>query len=322
MKHLLPCLLFVCIPFLPLNAQVDWQSTNGPEGGTFWSIYHDSLYAFAADEYHFFRTNNGSDWEQFSFPNLWPIATAPTKMAAGQNFGYNIPPSLNPKFVVSYDHGSSWIEGTMPPISSNYFTTLAVCSHGIYVPDGQAGLIFKTQDDGLTWDTLIPPGQYSYELWAFEDQLYAEWGSKFWQLMANGIDWEVVSPVFDNGDYPNTMFASDSLLFFATDHHIWASSNSGAIWTEPPVPFYYSEGDFVRIGNRIYRAGGNTGILYTDDFGHLWHPLPIPNDFNTTDLAVANNTLLCGTYNHGILSLDVPNNQLISANNGLNSGHI
>ncbi|MFZ1425120.1 MAG: T9SS type A sorting domain-containing protein [Saprospiraceae bacterium] len=303
-------------------SQFNWQTTNGPEGGTFLSIFDDGQYSFVADEYHFFRTSDGLSWEQLPHENIWPLATSPTKLAAGKGYGYNYGPSSGSKFVVSYDHGSTWIEGTMPPTTYSNFSSIAVCSHGVYVPDGYSSYILRTQDDGLTWDSIPAPGMYCYDVWAFEDRLYAEWSNKFWRLSLNGTDWEVVSPVFAKGDNPMSVFASDSLLFFATDNNLWCSSNSGGTWTKTPIQIHNRYDKFCKIGDRVYKCAGQTGIMYTDDFGHSWHELPVPNDFSTFDLATAGGQLLCGTYNKGVLMYDMPNQQLAPSNEGLNSATV
>ncbi len=319
-------LFTLCLLIISINSsifsQINWQPTNGPEGGTFWSIYDDGQYAFAADENTFFRTSDGLSWEQLPFGNIWPLATSPSKLAGGQGYGYNTGSGSGLKFVVSYDHGSSWIEGTMPPTKYSYFTSIAVCTHGVYVPDGQSGNIFRTQDDGLTWDTVSAPGSYCYDLWAFEDRLYVEWYSQFWRLSLNGTDWEVVSPVFDNSDYPNSIFVSDSLLFFATLKNFWCSSNSGNSWTKTPIQYHNSSDKFCKVGDRVYKGAGPTGIMYTDDFGHSWHELPILSDFHTFDLATAGGELLSGTYNQGVLRYDATNQQLVPSNKGLNSAAV
>ncbi|MFZ4477337.1 MAG: hypothetical protein ACOYPR_19230, partial [Saprospiraceae bacterium] len=312
------CLLLVSI-YAKTFAQINWQPTNGPEGGTPWTIYDDGQYAFAADEYQLFRTSDGLNWEQLPHGNIWPLATSPTKLAAGKGYGYNFAPSSDYKFVVSYDHGSTWIEGTMPPTTYGTFSSIAVCSHGVYVPDGYSGNIFRTQDDGLTWDTIPAPSLYCYNLWAFEDRLYADWS---WRLSSNGSDWESVLPVLGSDEYPNSIFASDSLLFFATDKNLWCSSNAGGTWFKNPIPYNNSSDKFCKIGNRVYKGAGLTGIMYTDDFGHSWQELPIPQDFDSFDFATAGGQLLCGTYNKGVLRYDVPNQKLVASNKGLNSAAV
>ena len=303
-------------------AQINWQTTNGPEGGTSWTIYDDGQYAFVADEFQFFRSNNGLNWENLPHANIWPLATSPTKLAAGKGYGYNYVPNTEPKFVVSYDHGSTWIEGTLPPTTNKNFSSIAVCSHGIYVPDASKGNMYRTQDDGLTWDTIPAPGIYCYDVWAFEDRLYTEWNGKFWRLALNGNNWELVSPAMGNSDWPVSIFVSDSLLFFVTQSNLWCSSNAGNTWTKTSIQSYYTGDNFCKVGNRVYLVAGQTGIIYTDDFGHTWHELPIPENFNTFELATAGGQLLCGTYNKGVLRYDVPNQRLVTANEGHNSAAV
>ena len=147
--------LNLLIPFLvagfcpPLFTQINWQTTDGPEGGATWYIYHNDQYAFCPDEYNFYRTADGLNWEQLPYGNLWPIACSPSTLAAlqGYGFGYTLP---KPRFVVSHDNGLTWAEGTLPPTKYGGFSSIAVCSHGIYVPDGSQNSIYRSQDDGMT----------------------------------------------------------------------------------------------------------------------------------------------------------------------------
>lgn len=315
------CLLLVSI-YAKTFAQINWQPTNGPEGGSFLNIYDDGQYAFAADEYQFFRTSDGLHWEHLPHGNIWPLATSPTKLAAGKGYGYNNDPSSSPTFVVSYDHGNTWKEGTMPPTTYGNFSSIAVCSHGVYVPDGSNGKIFRTQDDGLTWDAIPVPGMYCYDVWAFDDRLYTEWNRRFWRLGLNGTDWEIVSPLFGSGDYASNMYASDSLLFFATKYSLWCSSNAGGTWSQSPLVFHSNQDKFCKIGNRVYTGGGQSGVVYTDDFGYSWQELPIQNDFSTFDVATAGGQLLCGSSNKGVFRYDMPNQQLVPSNEGLNSATV
>lgn len=87
------CLLFVSFQS-NTYCQLNWQSTNGPEGGVFLSIYDDGQYAFTVDEYHVYRTNDGLNWEQLPFGNIWPLATSPTKIAGGQDMDIALAPCL------------------------------------------------------------------------------------------------------------------------------------------------------------------------------------------------------------------------------------
>lgn len=52
------CLLLVSFQSNTFS-QINWQTTNGPEAGSFFSIVEDGQYAFVANEHHFFRTADG-----------------------------------------------------------------------------------------------------------------------------------------------------------------------------------------------------------------------------------------------------------------------
>ncbi|MCC7467416.1 MAG: T9SS type A sorting domain-containing protein [Saprospiraceae bacterium] len=324
MKNLAFSCFFCVLSFSSnLFGQMNWQHTKGPEGGTFHVLTNDSLYAYATDKFHLFRTSDGLSWESLPHGNLWPVAASPEKLAAGQGYGYTDYQTSEAKFVVSNDHGATWIQGTIPPVANPYFSSLAVCSHGIYVPDGSSGFVFRTQDDGLTWDTLVAPSLYAYDSWGFDDQLFVTTWSKVWRLASNGIDWELVSPVFDSGDYLRTMYAADSLLFFATGNNVWSSSDAGTSWTKTPGSNVFETGSFTRVGDRIFKIFGYKRLVYTDDFGHTWKDYPMTEFFNSiTHLATAGGKVLAGTGNFGVYRLDENEQKLVPCNDGLHSAWV
>lgn len=313
-KFITLLLLLVSTHFSSFS-QINWQSTHGPEGGGFGDIYDDGQFAYVSDAYHLYRTENGQTWEKMPEGNIWPLVTSPTKLAAGKGYGRNTG-SDDPKFVVSYDHGATWIEGNMPPITNAYFTKIALCTQGVFVLDNQTDKIYGTQDDGLTWDSIPYPGGYCHDIWGFDDGLYARWDSKIWRLSLNGTDWEVVSPNLGD-DYITSIFASDSLLFVSTQSELWCSSNYGVSWSSTPG----SASSFSRIGDRVYTLKAQTNLMYTDDFGHNWHTIPIQN-YSILSLASAGGQLLCGTYNKGVLRYDALSQQLVTANSGTQSGTV
>lgn len=316
-------ILFFSLQVSFLNAQLNWVHTNGPEGGAFYTLITDSIYTYAADSYHLFRTGDGLSWESIPQGNLWPMASSNEKLAAGQGYGYSFKQGTVPKFVVSNDHGATWIEGMFPPVSSEYFNHIAVCSHGIYVPDGVNGLVFRTQDDGLTWDTLVAPQLYAYEIYGAEDKLFLTSLKKFWQLAPNGTDWLLISPDFGPGQRLMGMYAVDSVILFATDDFLWASKDNGANWTKTPGENPYEWGHFVQIGHRIYKANGYQNLVCTDDFGENWIAYPI-SEFVTsiTDIGTAGGTLLGTNWRTGVFRLDENEQKFVPANEGLNSASV
>ena len=95
-----------------LFAQLNWQHTYGPEGGSVLYLYQNKEFAFCPDEFYLYRTRDGANWQRLNMPNLWPIATAGAKVVAVQGYGFGITPK--PRLAVSYDNGDTWIEGALP----------------------------------------------------------------------------------------------------------------------------------------------------------------------------------------------------------------
>ncbi|MCB9317312.1 MAG: T9SS type A sorting domain-containing protein [Lewinellaceae bacterium] len=183
-------------------------------------------------------------------------------------------------------------------------------------------LIYRSTDDGQTWESIAPPGQYTYDVWAFDDKLYVEWYNQYWRLAANGVDWELVSPDFGTQEYASNMFATGPHLMFATEHYLWGSNDGGVTWKKTAIPYHNTPGKFVQVGNRIYKDAGNTGLMYTEDFGYTWAEVPIPDYHGILDLATAGGYLLGASYNQGVFRLDETANLLVPANDGLYSAAV
>ena len=303
------------------NAQIDWEPVNVPEGGAFYSLCGNDDFVFAADENYVYRSGDGHSWEKMPFKGYYPLA-CDNNTVAGISNNYTNNPQLEKYFMVSHDNGVSWMAGALPPTSrGSYVGDIAVCSHGIYVPDGYSESIFKTTDDGLTWDSFPAPGLYCYDLWAFEDKIYAEWSGAFWRLGDDGFSWEEVSPDFSVSEYPVSMYAQDSILFFSTNTTLYYSNDSGQTWDNTPTQVTLGANNFVAIGDRIYRKRKNAGMLYTEDGGQSWTTiLQGESTSQLFDLAAVNGELLVGSANRGMLRYDENANKLVDANSGLFSG--
>ncbi len=323
MKPSLIAFIFFAFCSLVLKSQMNWQSTQGPEGGTLSSFNFNDSFAFFTDRYNLYRTSDGVNWEQLPFGNLWPIAVTNSKIAALKGKGYGYDRSKELKFLVSYDNGLNWKEGNLPPPKiSTGFTNLAVCSHGIYIPDGVQNLIYKTTNDGINWESIDPPGLYCYDLYSFEDRLYALWDSKFWRLNLNGVDWELVSPDFGKGNYPNAMYISGDIRMFATSSVIVSSSDNGKNWINKSINYNNKDDLFVPIGNKIFKLGGTSQVYYTSDSGRNWNAIPIKSSHSIYHIAKAGQKLLGSAIDKGIFRLDESTNKFIPSNEGLFSASV
>lgn len=297
----------------PLQAQLNWQSTNGPEGGTTWDIFYNEQYAFYPDAYHLYRTADGNQWEQLPHGNLWPIAANAFTLVAVQGNGLVVS-NQPPKFLVSHDNGVSFTEGNMPP--KEFISSFIVCTHGIYVPDGEENRIYRSADDGQTWDTIPAPAAHVYDLWAFNDVLY---GTTLKQIFRyeQGAWVAVPMPATFNG-YLNSLHISGSRLYFGVENAIYTSLNNGASWTKTVSPGINNQSNIVETSGKVYRMGGSY-LMSVDTTDLTWQPSTTPFSPGFHKLGIANGKLLATTYNKGVYYWDQQSNQFLPNNNGLSS---
>lgn len=316
MKQLLLTLGFGVCFGIGTFAQVNWQHTNGPEGGTTGYIFNNDQYAFYPDEHFLYRSADGETWEQLPYGNLAPISGMGSTLVAQRGWWFGSG-AADPSFVVSHDHGTTWTEATMPPTKYGQFYDIDICSQGIFVPDAYGDVLLRSQDEGLSWDTLLPPGLHCIFVYTFDDRLYLNSDYKYYRLALNGTDWEPVSPPFGTSDYPTSFFASGNSLFCATEHNLWGSDDGGANWHKTPIPFYNFENRFIKIGNRVYKIADYASLYYTEDSGLTWTKISGLNGSFIYELASVNGKLIYSTDDEGVLVFDETVSQGTAFNNGL-----
>lgn len=306
-----------------LMAQQTWQHTNGPEGGSYFSIAHNDRYAWCHGSNFLYRTSDGVQWtDKVDQVSLWPVSILGDTLVAQQQL-IRINPGLL-RFVVSFDGGLTWEERQRPSPHLS-ITSLAACSHGVYAGLAYTDAIYKTQDWGQTWDSIAAPGPYLYGIWGADDRLFAFQGGQLHRLLPNGVDWEVILPQnLMKQSYVNGVFAEDSLLFVSTDKSLFASVNYGQSWSKTNMDYNNAFSHFVRTGNRVYKAPAPDGMVYTEDFGKTWKPSPLKEDYLIQELGlgVLNGQLLVSTYNKGLFSIDTANHQMVQVNSGLAESRI
>lgn len=321
MKTAFPILLLFYITGFSLTAQIPWELTNGPEGGALSFICNNDTFAFWGDRYKLYRTVDGKQWESLPYENMGPMGMNNRKIAAWQGFNYQTQSASLKKFLVSYDHGLNWKEGTLPPLMPENSNPKkpTVCTHGIYLPGGASNFIYKTTDDGMTWSTIQAPGYNCYDLYTFEDRLFTLFNNKFYRLDLNGVDWELVSPDFGKDNSASGIYISGLTRIFSTQNFIVTSIDDGLNWKKSNIGIYSQRGDFVSLGNRIYKLGNDPGLTYTEDSGLNWTELNSSLKYSLFDLSKAGGKLLASSYNKGVLSFDESIHDFVSNNKGLNS---
>jgi len=299
------------------RAQFNWQHTGGPNGGSLSRIYSNDEYAFYPDEYFLYRTSDGMHWEKLPEADIWPLATNGSNLVAQALANY-YSNSVPAKLIISHDNGETWTEGNMPP-GGEHFSEIVWCSHGIYIPNGQENFIFRSVDEGQTWDSIFPPFQYGYDIWEFDDRLYGSSSSGIWRTDTNGENWTSLTVPLG----ANEIFAHGQHILVGTGSNIWQSHDEGQTWSNQSKPWAENFTAFQLVGDTVYVAGGGN-LARSDDFGESWEVLYLDDtyQFYFFYMATAGGQILGSTYNIGVLRWDEASGTIVQANEGLGSGAV
>jgi uncharacterized repeat protein (TIGR01451 family) len=316
MRHLFTLFCSYYLFSHSLFAQVSWVPTLGPEGSRILWIFKNDEYIFHTDNLFFYRTSDGENWERFDRENLFPIVAYGSKLVAFEYLGPHVVP--NTQLVISYNNGETWTEAALP---AGYEYPMGVTSDKIYVEgDNQhTGILYQSDDDGLTWSTLPIPGK-AEEFKTFDDRLYLIGSNNIWRLNLDGITWKKITPGLSSSQDISGFFKEDSIMCFRVNNNIYTSSDDGQTWRNRLIPSQ-SAGSFVKIGDRIYSDASLDGfMLYSDDLGDTWQDYQVTNPINNYTIAELNDRIIVSAYNKGMFVLDTTDRTLKLANNGLASG--
>lgn len=318
MKHLYLIINLLSIAFLS-NAQIQWEHTNGPEGGNAYFIPANKDYAFFSDAFFTYRTADRIQWEKLPQGNLWPFAAGDNKLAA-----FHIPDNYavapeEIQFLVSLDNGLSWQNGNRPPSNSRFLYPLFVTSHGIY--GGGNTTLFRTNDDGITWDSISFPGENATTVVSYDNLLFCQIDKSIYLFDSSTDDWILMMNSLGQIETLGCVFVRDQKLIFATNTRIWTSEDSGTTWKVTGLNGFSNYKRIVESNGRIYILSGGQSIVYSDDEGFTWNSVRL-NIQNLTDLCLLDEELLLSTYSQGFFRLDKDHFTLEIANSGLHSGFV
>lgn len=298
------------------NAQIQWEHTNGPEGGNPFFFQSNNTYAFYSDAYFSYRTSDGINWEKLQQGNLWPMAASDHILASFQGYGLNYGPPDDIQFMVSYDNGLSWQVKNLAPSDKGTLHPLIVCSHGIYGGSGSA--IYRTVDDGDSWQSIPIPGLYSYQLVSYKDYIFHKSGNDIYQFDPSSDEWIIMLSNLNETDRLVAAYKKDQNIILATPSKVFASLDNGATWKISSVSSYSHDRKIIELDGRIYTMAGFDRIGYSDDMGLTWQFSNFALD-GIYDLCVIGGGILISTYNQGFFRMDTEDFSLESANSGLQS---
>jgi photosystem II stability/assembly factor-like uncharacterized protein len=321
MKQIQLFLLFAFF-FVAQNAwaQLNWQPTNGPEGGPYGLICNNDAYAYYTTYDNLYRTTDGITWEQLPYSGIWRIGTNNEKVAAFKHNGLDNSLITNNKFIVSSDNGGTWIEGDMPPVLGN---KIVISPTSILVSGGADSIIYQTINDGQSWDTLSTPSQDCNNVWVSEGNLFTGTSNKMWRLSSDGVTWELLSITLGLDDKLHNVLVDGNRIYISAKNTIWSSQDNGDTWSVANLYSLVTDANIVKIGTRIYMNIGTSALRYSDNFGATWiqYPLQTNNVYHVhlSGLARAGSRLIGTSVTHGVVYLDTTISDFTYTNNGINS---
>ncbi|MBN8683886.1 MAG: hypothetical protein J0L99_14685 [Chitinophagales bacterium] len=312
-------LLFLCVFYTArAQAQLNWTAFPGPEGGSSHYLISDNGdYAFYPSPYALYRSADGENWSALPMSNLRAMALNGPQIAGLQSNAYG-----KPLLWFSADHGDNWLQGLFPFEHSGVFVDIALSDDGIFIPHKTEGLIFRSPDGGLQWDTLLPPAtiKTNFNLFSSRNRVYAAQGKFLFRLSAGAQGWDSI-PLPANFFGVSAVFEDpDVMVVGSSSGELWSSRDGGQSWTRFYEDSHYT-GAIVRLNNRLY-ACNQSQIFVSSDLGLSWSALSLPVWTEFSVIAVVADRLLFKTWETGVLQYNPDSGQIKSANSGLLSARV
>lgn len=316
-------LLFTLFVHYSLWGQLELIHTNGPEGAGIGYIESDGEYAFFADQFFLYRTQDGITWEKLPHAEIWPMAGSPGFIAAYQYMGWSN--SKYPvRFVISKDHGLTWQERTLPPVSSVSPDRFVVCSHGIYLPQANDQLIFRSDDEGTTWHSITLPVGVGGWVVTVEDRLFVRSATQIFELDPITETWSEFTSTLPAGIITNGLIKRGTVWMAATTKSIFISEDDGVSWELVLTSSFDFMASLFHTEKWTCIFNKSGSIYCTEDGGETWVEFDLmdsaqPNFYSANALK---GFVLIPTYDSGVLRFDPEQLVLDPANSGLQSGAI
>jgi len=238
---------------------------------------------------------------------------------------------------ISEDAGNTWnLLTTLAAISSGSVNAIEAASNGVLIATGanSAGIIFRSANGGLTWQThnipvntgglcvAVAPTDTNIMFVGLISNLAAPTNKVIVKSTNGGLNWAAidmtawlpvgtaVTDICIDPQNSQTVFVIGRSGF--SDSKVIASFDGGATWQDRTnnLPFSRPYNKIAIAGHKVYVAGGqlfgsqNMGIYQTTDWGLNWTQIStsFPNNVSNTLLVspVDTNKIYVGTEGDGI----------------------
>lgn len=306
-----------------ITAQLQLNHTNGPEGASISYVFSDDEFAYFPDPFFLYRTEDGLHWERLPHGGLDLIAGSPFLLAAYRYFGWG-PIPQSKQFVISKDHGLTWLERTLPPIQSPEYLSFSICSHGIYTTAYSEKVIYRSVDEGMSWQSIDLPDGAEVTLFDISDRLFVKHLGQMWEMNPDKGTWSAFTPIFPNGKWPLNMINYGNNWMVSTVDSLWVSEDNGASWNMIPDLELGIESKMYWTGKWACIIDQFGNIFCSEDHWKTWKKFTIPESMKVIYQyeRVVDSKILILTAFKGILCFDPEAWTVSYSASGLQSAHI
>jgi photosystem II stability/assembly factor-like uncharacterized protein len=310
MKRLI-CLWFIllCATLHTSAAHAQWVQTNGPYGGSVFSITHIGNALFIGTYGGVFEsTDGGSNWNRRTSelpenPYVIALQSQGTNLFAG---------SMWYRMFCSTDSGTTWTHISLgfPPNLGFSISSLGSSSGAILVP--AAGYLFIGTEDGTEWvkaDTNLTNFSNPESFVTIDSTTYAA-GRWVTTTTNDGSTWTVTGISPSDTAWSITALANIGNVLIAYDENLgirrsfdegfsWESANNGL---PNPKNNYYFGNIFATLGNEIFAIGSDGSIYRSIDTAQSWQlaSFGLPNGVRVNTIASVDTELLAGFTGFGL----------------------
>ncbi len=299
MKYLISFFLSLWI-LTPLSAQ--WESMNGPYGGSINDLAQNDNYQFAATSNGIYRSGDeGQTWHHLnlasdkSFACLQIGIYGNIILTDAANYAGA---KVNRYLFRSEDNGETWQQLNRPEANWPFYLSIALNSSHIYVAD-QTDL-WVSLDNGVNWNLsqINPAIDYIWSMHSYNDHIYVNAGTELYK--SNGLFDDFNTIQFGDFGYAFSFFASDSLyLAEGGNGNLYRSVDGGLTWSNPLneldgyVSFSsYEDAIYINNSSTIFKSN-DQGLTWTDQKSKFFSQL-------THTMIATETKLLSGSFYTGI----------------------
>ncbi len=203
----------------------------------------------------------------------------------------NIWAGSNQRILHSVDGGLTWAESLV--LANSNIQGVKAVSDDVVIGISTSGIIYRTDDQGMNWDTVfIDPGDNSrLQDLEFSDTLtgyVSGFNGRLLKTTDGGISWNQLVPPVEGLQYEDLALLSPDECWLVSSSFVdrmWHSADGGVSWDtlQLPASEFWTGVHFISpdTGAIVHRGTGRGGVYLTFDGGQSW-PAVQTTDFPYT----------------------------------------